>query len=383
MTAVARGDAVALLRHMVRLDSRNPSLVQGAPGERALATFLRDSLQDWGLDARLQEAAPGRPNVVAVLRGRGGGRSLMFNGHLDTVGVEGMTHAPFGAEERDGRIYGRGAADMKGGVAAMCAAAARLRGSLKGDLVIAGVIDEEWQSLGTSALIASGLRADAAIVTEPTRLALMPAHKGFVWLQVTVHGRAAHGSRWDIGVDAIRHTGLLLAELDRLDREDLPRRSHPLLGRPSLHASSIEGGLGLSTYPDRCVLRVERRTLPGETADAALTEMRGACERVRIAVPGFNADCDLLFAQPPSDVAPDAPVAAALTSVLVGEQLDTTPAGMSAWTDAALLNAADIPAVCFGPGDMGLAHAAEEYIEIAELERATDLLTMLARTWCT
>jgi acetylornithine deacetylase len=382
VTQVARGDAVDLLRHMMRIDSRNPSLVPGAPGEAAIAIFVRDTLASWGLDARLQEAAPGRPNVIATLRGSGGGRSLMFNGHLDVVGVDGMTHAPFAAEERDGRVYGRGASDMKGGVAAMCAAAARLRGSLKGDVVITGVVDEEWQSIGTSAVIAAGIHADAAVVTEPTRLGLMPAHKGFAWLQATMHGRAAHGSRWDIGVDAIRHAGLLLSELDRVDREDLPRRRHELLGRASLHASSIEGGIGLSTYPDRCVVRIERRTIPGETADDALHEIRSACERIRGAVPELRAEVDLLFAQPPSDVRSDAPIVAALASVMTEKHLDARPVGMSAWTDAALLNAAGMTAVCFGPGDMGLAHAAEEYIDLDEVERATETLVTLATTWC-
>lgn len=379
---VKTADGIDLLRHMVRIDSRNPSLVPGAPGELELSTFLREVLSAWGLEARLQEAAPGRKNVVAILRGTGGGRSLLFNGHLDVVGVEGMTHAAFAAEERDGRMYGRGSCDMKGGVAAMCAAAARLRGALKGDLVVTGVVDEEWQSIGTSALIAAGIRADAAIVTEPTRLALMPAHKGFAWLQAAIHGRAAHGSRWDIGVDAIRHAGLLLAELDRHDREELPTRRHPLLGRPSLHASSIEGGIGLSTYPDRCVVRIERRTIPGETAADALRELQAACERVRKNVPDFRADVDLLFAQPPSDVAPDAPISKTVTSVLTQERLEADPRGMSAWTDAALLNAAGIPAVCFGPGDMGLAHAAEEYIETRDVERATEVLVAVAKAWC-
>lgn len=379
---VRNGDSVDLLRHLVRIDSRNPSLVPGAPGELQLAIFLRDLLSSWGLEARLQEAAPGRPNVVARLRGTGRGRSLMFNGHLDVVGVEGMAHAPFAAEEHDGRIYGRGACDMKGGLAAMCAAAARLRGSLKGDLVITGVVDEEWQSIGTSALIAAGVRADAAVVTEPTRLTLMPAHKGFAWLQATLHGRAAHGSRWDLGVDAIRHAGLLLAELDRQDRDDLPTRHHPLLGRPSLHASSIEGGIGLSTYPDRCIVRIERRTIPGETAADALRELQSACERVRKDVVDFRADVDLLFAQPPSDVAPDEPIADAITTVLSRQGLDADPRGMSAWTDAALLNAAGVPTVCLGPGDMGLAHAAEEYIDTSDVERATDVLVALAEAWC-
>lgn len=380
--SIAQGDAPGLLRELVAIDSRNPALVAGAPGEHAVAHALSQVLTEWGLETRLQEAAPGRPNVVATLRGLGGGRSLMFNGHIDVVGVDGMTHEPFGAVERDGRIFGRGASDMKGGVAAMCAAAARLKGELKGDVVIAAVVDEEWQSLGTSTLVASGVRADAAIVTEPTRLTIMPAHKGFAWIEITLTGRAAHGSRWDIGVDAIRHGGLLLAELDRIDAEDLPRRTHPLLGRASLHASAIEGGIGLSTYPDRCVIRIERRTIPGESSADVVREVRDACVRVHERRPEFSADVRLMFAQPPSDVPPDAAVVTSLSATLSERGMSTALTGMSAWTDAALLNEAGIPAICFGPGDMALAHAAEEYIEVREIERATDVLAGFARKWC-
>ena len=379
---VRAGDAAALAAALVRVDSRNPSLVAGAPGEKAIASSLAALLSTWGLRARLQDAAPDRPSVVAVLPGSGGGRSLLFNGHIDIVGTDNMTHAPFDAIPREGRLYGRGACDMKGGVAAMCAAAARLKGTLKGDVIITAVADEEWQSAGTASLLATGIRADAAIVTEPTKLRIMPAHKGFAWIEVRVAGRAAHGSRWDLGVDAIRHAGLLLAELDRIDVEELPRRSHALLGRPSLHASFIEGGLGLSTYPDRCVVRIERRTIPGETAADASAEVVNACARLRDRRAEFDAQVELLFAQPPSDVEVGAPIVAALAGRLSARGLPTAPVGMSAWTDAALLNGAGIPAICFGPGDMGMAHAAEEYIELSEIEAATEILVDLAREWC-
>lgn len=376
------GDGVALTRELVRVDSRNPSLVAEGPGEKEVARVLAGVLEDWGFEVKLMDAAPGRPNVVATLKGRGAGRTLMFNGHLDVVGVDGMTHPPFGGEERNGRIYGRGASDMKGGVAAMCAAAAQVRGEIEGDLIVAGVADEEWQSVGTSALLAAGIRADAAVVTEPTRLSIMPAHKGFAWIEVTVHGRAAHGSRWDIGVDAIRHAGLLLAELDRVDAEDLPARTHSLLGRPSLHASSIEGGMGLSTYPDRCVVRIERRTIPGENGADIRGEIEQACARVRERRHEFRADIEVLFAQPPSDVSTSAPIVRALSDTLRDNGLSANLTGMSAWTDAALLNHAGIPAICFGPGDMALAHAAEEYIEVQEIHKATEVLAALARKWC-
>ena len=347
---IPRGDAVALLEALVRIDSRNPLLVPGAPGEGEVARRLADVLTAWGLETHIVESAPGRANVVARRRGRGG------------------------------RMYGRGASDMKGGVAAMCAAAARLP-ALDGDVLVTAVCDEEWQSAGTASLLRSGMRADAAIVTEPTGLAIMPAHKGFVWAEICVRGRAAHGSRWDLGVDAIRHAGSVLAELDALERSFGDRR-HSLLGRPSLHASTIEGGTGMSTYPDSCVLRLERRTIPGETLDAVRRELEDAIGRAAQGRDEFAADIAVLFAQPASDVPDDSPLVRTLAETLGERGLSRQSLGMSAWTDAALLNEAGIPAICFGPGDMGLAHAAEEYIEIAQVEQATDILVSFAERWC-
>jgi acetylornithine deacetylase len=381
--AIPPGDARALARALVRVDSRNPSLSAGGPGEGACVALLRAALDAWGFHTEVYEAAPGRPNLLARIGDARGGGVLMLSGHVDVVGIEGMTHAPFAGEEHGGRLYGRGAADMKGGVGAMCAAAWHAsRSPLAGEIIVAIGADEEFESIGTRALLERGVRADAAIVGEPTCLDVMPAHRGFVWIEVVVHGRAAHGSRWDVGVDAIRHAGLLLAELDRLDAEQLAGRTHPLLGRASLHASTIEGGIGMSTYPDRCALRLERRTLPGEVVSDVVDEVRRACDAIRARRPEFAADVSLLLAQGPSDVATDAPVVRALERALreCGEEVRL--AGMSAWTDAALLNAAGIPAICFGPGDISLAHAAEEYIALPEIDRATSVLTALARRWC-
>jgi len=379
--SLARGDAVQLTRELVRIDSRNPSLVPGGPGEAAAARTLADALRAWGFRVESQTVAPGRVNVLARI-GKPGGRTLMFNGHLDVVGVEGMTHAPWDAVQADGRIYGRGACDMKAGVASMCAAAARAADNLEGEIVVAAVCDEEFESIGTRHLVECGVRADAAIVAEPTRLCIMPAHLGFVWLEVRTHGRAAHGSRWDLGVDAIRHAGLFLAELDRFDRDELTRRSHALLGRPSVHASLIEGGTGMSTYPDACTVKIERRTIPGETTSQVEAELRALCDAARRTNASVHADVRATFAQAPSDVAVDAPVVRALADALAAGGEDVRIEGMTAWTDAALLNAAGIPAICFGPGDITLAHAAEEYVPVDEIERATAVLTRLAAEWC-
>ena len=375
------GDAVALTRALVAIDSRNPTLVPGAPGEHEVAALLATTLQHWGFDVELSEAAPGRPNVVARIGS--GARTLLFAGHLDTVGVEGMVHDPFDPRLSGGRIYGRGSADMKSGVAAMCAAAARGAHNRRCQVIVAAVSDEEYESLGMRALVASGLAADAAVLTEPTRLAIAPAHRGFAWMTLRFRGRAAHGSRYDIGVDAIRHAGLFLAELDALDTGDLTGRTHPLLGRASVHASTIAGGEGFSTYPAECVLRIERRTLPGETPEQATDEVRELLARVAKRTPALDASLELMTAQSPSDVQVTEPIVRALEAVLEAEGLPVRIEGMSAWTDAAILNEAGIPAICFGPGDIGMAHAAEEFVEVAEIEQATAVLERLVRNWAT
>lgn len=376
----ARGDARGLLAGLVQHDSRNPSLCPGAPGEGGVARWLASVLEAWGMRVTLQEVAGDRCNVIARV-GPDRGPRLMFNGHLDVVGVETMRHPPFDAMVTGSRMHGRGTSDMKGGVAAMCAAAARAADDLRGEVIVAGVVDEEFESLGTRALVDAGIRADAAIVTEPTQLAIGPAHRGFTWVELEFTGRAAHGSRYDLGQDAIVHAAAVMHELRRLEREVLVTRTHPLLGHASLHASTIAGGSGWSTYPERCVLTVERRTLPGERTSDVHAEFEQACARARTQEPALQVALRHVLTQAPSDVPTDAPIVAALQAALDSKGQAAPIAGVTAWTDAALLNAAGIPAICFGPGDMGLAHADEEYIELGEVDRATDVLTRLALDW--
>lgn len=380
--AIPRGDAVSLARALIKIDSRNPTLVPDAPGEGDCARFLASVLDDWGFSVEMLESVPNRPNVIARL-GPADSPALMLNGHLDVVGVEGMIHQPFDAELRGNRIYGRGSSDMKGGIAAMCAAAAAVADSAcDRQIVVTAVVDEEYDSLGMRALISAGVRANAAIITEPTRLAICPAHRGFVWMEAAFKGRAAHGSRYDIGVDAITHAGLVLAELDKLEktRESGPR--HPLLGRGSLHASTIRGGVGLSTYPEECVLAIERRTLPGESSEKALEEITDAFEAVRAGHPDLEARVTLTTAQLPSDVPLDSPVVERLRRAMEREDVPVKIEGLSAWTDAALLNEAGVPTICFGPGDIALAHAAEEFVQVEEIDVAKRVLTRVVREWC-
>jgi acetylornithine deacetylase len=380
--AVPRGDAVALARALIQIDSRNPTLSPDSPGEGDCARTLASVLDDWGFAVQLIDSVPGRPNVVARI-GPSDAPALMLNGHLDVVGVEGMVHEPFSAEVRGDRIYGRGSADMKGGVAVMCAAAVNGASSNSDrQILVTAVVDEEYESLGMRALLAAGIRSDAAIITEPTRLAICPAHRGFAWIDIAFRGRAAHGSRYDIGVDAITHAALVLAELEKLEQTRETGTRHPLLGRGSLHASKIHGGVGMSTYPESCILSIERRTLPGESVEKALTEIKDACDAVRSGHPDFDARVTLSTAQLPSDVPLDSPVVKRLRGAMERETVPVRIEGLSAWTDAALLNEAGIPTICFGPGDIALAHAAEEFVPIEEIDIATRVLTRVVREWC-
>lgn len=366
---------LALTEALVAIDSRNPDLVPAAPGEREAAAFLADVLEGWGCAVTVSEVAPRRANVVARL-GPAGVSPLVLNGHLDVVGTDGMTHAPFVPALRDGGLYARGATDMKGGIAAMCVAAARAaqRGALTREVIITAVCDEEFASIGTKALLDDGLTATGAIITEPTRLAVVPAHKGFAWLTVTVHGRAAHGSRYDVGLDANRLAARFLVALDAYERDVLTMRTHPLLGRASVHAPIVQGGSGWSTYADACTVKLERRTLPGEDAAQVQAEIQALLDALHADDPQFRATCDLGGAQPPLATPSTHALVTSLVQACRAHGVSGDLEGLFCWTDAALFAAAGIPAVCFGPGDIARAHSATEWVEVEQLEKATDIL---------
>ena len=374
--------ALRLLRELVAVNSVNPTLVRGAPGEREIAELIAAEMRRGGLDVSIETVTHGRPNVVGVLDGRGKGRTLMFCGHTDTVGVTGMSD-PFTPIERDGRIYGRGAQDMKGGVAAMIAAAMAIaeRGSLaSGRIVVACVVDEEHSSIGADALVKSW-RADAAIVTEPTDLEIAVGHKGFAWVDITVEGKAAHGSRPADGQDAILRLGRVLSKLESLDRSLQAQPPHPLVGTGSLHASIVEGGHELSSYPDRAVLQMERRLLPGEAESAALDEVQAILHELSHVDPTFRSSARTMFSRPAYEILPDHELPHLLAQAL--SSLGGTPrrTGASFWTDAAVLGHAGIPSILFGPGGAGL-HSIEEYVNTADVLLCRDALVELARLFC-
>ncbi len=358
-----------LTSSLVAIDSVNPELVPDGVGEGELARFVAGWCERAGLDVELEEVAAGRPNVVATARGSGGGRSLMLNAHLDTVGVAGMDE-PFSGRIEDGKVFGRGAFDMKASLAASMLTAARAATrSLRGDVILTAVCDEEAASLGTAA-IAAERTADGAIVTEPTDERVAVAHKGFVAFAVETEGRAAHGSRPDLGVDAIARMGPVLVGLEALAARLRERPAHRLLGSGSLHAGLIEGGQEYSSYPARCLLRGERRTIPGETVDQVEGELRELLD-------GVSGSVRVEFSREPFEVDEQAELVRLVTAQAGGGEA----VGVPFWADSALLARAGIPTVLYGPTGEG-AHAESEWVDVASAERCAAVYLAVAESWC-
>jgi len=379
--SVDRDFILETLTALVQTNSINPTLVPGSPGEAEIAVLTAATMEAIGLEATVHEPAPGRPSVVGRLGGHGSGRTLMLNAHYDTVGVDNM-EAPFAATVRDGKLFGRGAYDMKGSLVACLAAAKALvdaKIQLGGDLLIAAVADEEYASLGTADLL-EHYAPDAAIVTEPTELEICVAHKGFIWLAVETLGRAAHGSRFDLGIDANMRMGRFLAELDLLEQTLRARPGHPLVGPPSLHAATLSGGTELSAYAAHCRLQIERRTVPGESEAQVLAEIEAILDRLAAADATFEAT--LSFTRQPFEVHVDAPIVNDLrrsAETILGQPPPLV--GQTPWMDAALLAAAGIETVIMGPSGGG-AHAAEEWVELDSVVALAQVLAETARRTC-
>jgi acetylornithine deacetylase len=374
-------DVAELAARLVAVESINPDVVAGGSGEDGVARFVAEWCERAGLETSVTELAPGRPNVTAVARGSGGGRTLMLNAHTDTVGVAGMTDA-FVARLEGRRLYGRGAYDMKGSLAAcMLATAEAARRGLRGDVVLTAVADEEFASVGTEE-VARSIRADAAIVTEPTEMQLAVAHRGFVCFEIETTGRAAHGSRPHLGIDAIAKMGRVLVGIEELDRRLRGEPTHTLLGSGSVHASLIEGGQEYSSYPARCLLQAERRTIPGETAELAEGEIREILSAAAGDDPDFAGDVRVVAAREPFEVDEEAE----LVDVVRRNAASVTGAepavvGVSFWADSALLAAAGIPTVLFGPRGEG-AHAEVEWVDVGDLERCVEIYKAVAVELC-
>jgi acetylornithine deacetylase len=370
----------SLLAEMVRIDSTNPDLA-GGPGEAAFAAFLARRFEDLGMEVDLWDVLPGRPNIVGRLPGSGGGASLMLLGHLDVVGPWGPD--AFEPAVRDGRMYGRGAADMKSGFAAMLLAAeALLAGGarLRGDLLLCGVIDEEWESAGAEALPARH-RPDACILVECTGLDVVTEHGGFAWYEIESHGVEAAGADPEHGVDAIALLAPVLEGITALDAE-LAIRPRAAYGRGSIHASTITGGTQLPAYPARCTLGVERCTIAGETVAQSRAEMEALLEAARVADPRFRTELRTVVAREAMEMTRDEPVVqavAAAAGAVLGRP--ATLGGDIGWGDSGLLVEAGIPCVTFGPFGHG-EHTAEEWVDLESVAQTAAVLEGAARLFC-
>ncbi|HSJ26427.1 MAG TPA: M20/M25/M40 family metallo-hydrolase [Longimicrobiales bacterium] len=387
-------DVAELVGALVAIDSQNPHLAPGAAGESELARYCVAWLKQRGVEAWLDEVEPGRHNAVGRVDGResggrvngvdGGGRVgdgsgpvLSLCAHMDTVSVAGMD-APFEPRVEDGRLYGRGAYDMKGSVAAILLAMARLAANppLRGTVLASLVIDEEYASTGAADFV-KRYPSDGCIVTEPSEGQLILAHKGFVWASIETRGVAAHGSRWQDGISAVAAMGRIIAALDKYDQKVLRERTHPLLGPASMHCATISGGENWSTYAAHCTLRVERRTLPGETPDSVLQEIRDI-----VRATGEEASVELVLTQPPLECAPDSAIAQAVRDAAT-EATGAVPddAGVAYWMDAAVFAAAGVETVNYGPAGAG-AHAAVEWVDLASVASCAEVLEAAARRYC-
>jgi acetylornithine deacetylase len=373
-----------LLQALIQIESVNPGLDNNGGGEAAIGEFISQRLQNSGLQVEIQPVADNRINVIARLKGTGAGKCLMLNGHTDTVSLQGMEIAPLEPNYKEGKVFGRGSLDMKAGLAAMIAAVESVLAAgvkLKGDVLLSFVADEEHASLGAEKLV-EDYTADAVIICEPTNLDICIAHKGFSWVNLEVFGKAAHGSRFDEGVDAIVKAGKFLSKLEEFAEQVLGKKKHPLLGPPSVHASLINGGLGLSTYPDYCKVQMERRTLPGESPEIVRNELEELIMDLSRIDSKFKAAVEVFFSRYPVEVSEETEIVQALTRA--GESvLGKKPryVGVGGWLDSGIFAAKGIPAISFGPTGEGL-HAAVEYVEFDSVVVTAQVLAQTIVDFC-
>jgi acetylornithine deacetylase/succinyl-diaminopimelate desuccinylase family protein len=380
--SVFPSDPWSLTQALVQIDSSNPSLgsVPG-PGEIEIARYIKAWLDHRGIETHWIESTKGRPSIVGIVRGSGGGKSLMLNGHIDTVTCLSHKGDPLSGEIKDGKLYGRESGDMKGGVAAALITLINAKTlGLRGDVIFTGVADEEATSIGTEDVLAVGWRADAAIVNEPTNLDIVYGHKGFVWLEVDIYGVAAHGSRYDLGVDAITKAGYFLVALEKYAQRI--QKDDGTGFRPSVHTSIIKGGEEASTYPDSCTITLERRTLKGETPDSVKKEIQELLRGIAVEDPSFKYDVRNTFDRSSYEISLDHPFMALVEQTVesvVGRKPEVTRENY--WTDCALIGDVGIPVLLLGPHGEGL-HSMEEFANIDSIEQTTQVLTRIAKEFC-
>jgi acetylornithine deacetylase len=372
-----------LLTNLVSINSVNPLCDPTGKGEAEISLFLAGEMQKLGLDIHRSEIQPGRFNLIGRLPGTGNGKSLMFNAHTDTVGAGGMLSA-FSPRVMDGRLYGRGAVDMKASLAAMLSTVQALRTAgiqLKGDLFLAAVADEEFGSIGTETLVHQ-FRTDGAVVTEPTNMQICRGHRGYVHFQVNVYGKAAHGSRYDEGIDANLMMGRFLGKLAEVEKELRQQTPAPLVGIPSLHAGLLQGGTELSIYAAKSTVFIERRTIPDEKPEVIMQEFQEILDNLNKQDPLFYGTVEIVTRREPFEVPGDAEIVRSLEEAML-QVLHTPPmhSGQWFWTDAALLAAAGIETVVLGPTGGGL-HSDLEWVDLESVYQLAGVLAHLTQDYC-
>jgi acetylornithine deacetylase len=359
---------IETLADLVRINSVNSSY-EGGPGEGEIAAYVKRFFDQRGIETSEQEVFPGRPNVIARLPGRDPSRRIVLEAHTDTVSVKGMTIPPFEPTIRDGRMYGRGSCDTKAGLATMMHAVASLKEegiTPPCEVLLAAAVDEEYSYRGVVRLC-EGLKADAAIVAEPTELRAVIATKGVLRCRIVVHGRSAHSSKPHLGVNAITHMARVIAAIEA-DNERMLSITHPLVGHGTCNVGVISGGVQVNFVPDRCAIEIDRRLLPGERASDAVAHSRQLLK----SIDGITADVEepLLLVDEALDTPAESAVVQTATRVLGEMGLNADPCGVPFGCDASKLSRAGIPSIVFGPGSIDRAHTADEYIELDQVERA-------------
>jgi acetylornithine deacetylase/succinyl-diaminopimelate desuccinylase-like protein len=364
-----------LLRELIALPSVNPAFMpanDARAGEQRVADFLAATAATGGLDVAFHPVAPGRANLVARFTPPRAKRRVVLAPHMDTVGHVNMAGSLFKPVKRGDRLFGRGACDTKGSIAAMLAALLQVAQSKsrpqETEIVLAALVDEESNQSGSRALVGSGFRADLAIVGEPTLLRVITAHKGDLWLTLRTRGKAAHGSRPDLGRNAVHGMARVVDWLETDYARQLAKKSHPLLGPATVNVGSIRGGTQPNIVPDLCEISVDRRTIPGENDAKIIRDLR-----TQLRARGLNVEVS-----DDKSAAPCRPMETDVRLPLVQSLLHTvkqrSPLGAHFFSDAAVFANGGTPAVLFGPGDIAQAHTADEWISLRSLDRATELL---------
>lgn len=367
-----------VLADLVKINSVNPDLEENGPGEKEIGEFIFTQLQALGVDAIKEELKPNRVNVIGILKGGNGGKSLMLNAHMDTVGVTDMNE-PFSARIEDNKLYGRGAYDMKASISAMLGVAKAIKENkikLNGDLILSFVADEEYGSIGAQDLVKK-YKTDACIVTEPTDLRICLGHRGFGVYEITTKGKIAHGGLHKEGIDANMKMGAVLHELGKLSALLNAQKEHPLFGQASLHVPQIQGGQSLFIYSGQCTIQVERRTLPGEKEHEVFQHLQQIIDNLSAVDKNFKATLHQVMWRNPHEILPTSPI---VQSLITGSEkiLHTKSEfiGHTWWEDSGLFGEAGVETVIIGPGGGGI----HQDIEWVDLQSTNDLASILLCT---